>query len=372
MKRPIRVAYVSHFDHYRMGGQQSMLALIENLDRERFIPMVICPGPGELSERLKALDCPAYFVELGPIKPKHIYKFFKNISAIKRILKYDKIDIIHPDHERDALVCGLAQRNLQAKMVWHLRLTRPNNLDKINSSFADKIIGISEGTRRRVPENQSDKFVKIYNGVDCDKFRPTDRTGIRQKLGLPPTRFIITFVGQITPGKGVFDLLSAAKIMKGRLEDDRLPLMLFIGTERDEETMQLFCDRIRSFGIGDVVRHIPQQTNIHEWMQASEALTLPSHEGVEGMGRVIFEAMATGATAVGTDISGVREAISQETGFLVPEQSPDRLATAFMKLINDPALLDSMQHSARRRACETFDIKKHAREVERVYLNLIQ
>jgi glycosyltransferase involved in cell wall biosynthesis len=372
MNKLIKVLYVSHFDHLRMGGQKSMFSLIENLDRDKFLPLAICPRPGELSDRLSDIGCKSYFVDLCPIKPKNTIRFFSNIREIHRILKNDDIDIIHPDHERDAMACGLAKKRSNTKMVWHIRLTRKNNLDKINSSLADAIIGISEGTRHRVPPQQEQKFRKIFNGVDCEVFAPAGRTEVRQKLGLPPDRFIISFVGQLNPGKGIFDLLSAAKIINGRMDDEKLPLILFIGTEENQEVLSRFNKNIRSMGIDSLVRHIPQQSNIHEWMQASEIITLPSHEGVEGMGRVIFEAMATQAAAVGADISGLREAISPETGITVPEKSPDRLAQALMRLINNPGELRSKQDAARRRAQEHFDIKKHARNVERVYLDILR
>jgi glycosyltransferase involved in cell wall biosynthesis len=354
-----------------MGGQKSMVALIENLDRTRFTPLAICPRPGELSDKLAEIDCKSYFVPLCPIKPRNTLRFLNNIKEIHRILRKDDIDIIHPDHERDAMVCGLSKKRCAARMVWHLRLTRKNNLDKMNSGFADAIIGISEGTRQRVPQQHQHKFRKIFNGVDCELFRPADRKELRRRLDLPADRFVISFVGQLNPGKGIFDLLAAAKIINGRIDDDRLPLMLFIGTPASGYVMDNFRNRIRSMGIENLVRHVPQQDNIHEWMQASEVITLPSHEGVEGMGRVLFEGMATEAAAVATDISGVREAVSTETGILVPESSPDRLARAFISLIDNPGQLVSMQKAARRRAIERFDIKKHAREVERVYLDLL-
>src|SRR5438552_18166250 len=65
----IRVAFVSHQSHMRMGGQRSMALLIEHLDRHVVEPLAICPGPGELSDHLLALHCPAVHIPLYHIKP---------------------------------------------------------------------------------------------------------------------------------------------------------------------------------------------------------------------------------------------------------------------------------------------------------------
>ena len=68
--RPIRVAFVSHQSHLRMGGQHSMTLLIEHLDRAVVEPIAICPGPGELTDHLTALGCPVVHIPLHHIKPR--------------------------------------------------------------------------------------------------------------------------------------------------------------------------------------------------------------------------------------------------------------------------------------------------------------
>ena len=67
---PVRVAFVSHYSHLRMGGQRSMALLIEHLDRRVVTPLAICPEPGELANHLARLDCPVMHVPLQPIKPR--------------------------------------------------------------------------------------------------------------------------------------------------------------------------------------------------------------------------------------------------------------------------------------------------------------
>jgi len=89
------------------------------------------------------------------------------------------------------------------------------------------------------------------------------------------------------------------------------------------------------------------------------------------MSRVLHEAMACGAVPIATDIRGNREALTAETGILVPERQPAALAHALRELSSDPTRLVRMRDAAERRARELFDITAHARGVERFWLDVL-
>src|SRR5438132_13944243 len=97
----IRVAFVSHQSHMRMGGQRSMALLIEHLDRRVVTPLAICPGPGELTDHLRALDCPVVHVPLYPIKPRTLGRVWASARRIRALLRAQCIDVIAPDAPRD-------------------------------------------------------------------------------------------------------------------------------------------------------------------------------------------------------------------------------------------------------------------------------
>jgi glycosyltransferase involved in cell wall biosynthesis len=349
-----------------------MSNLIENLDKSKFMPYCIMPSPGELSEKLERLGCKCYYVPLPTIKPKHYSQIPATVRYIRKLIKSEKFDFIHPDFEADVFLCGLAKLGTGCKMVWHVRLTTKYAKDMIHQRLADGFIGISEGTKQRFANKiiNSDRFRVIYNGVDCSLFVPVDNIiAARRKLGLPEDRFILLFTGQIKPGKGIYDLANALAILKK--DGKQIPYTVFVGwAPNNNELLQLKQIISENQLDGDVLI-IPRQKNIHEWMQASDVLTLPSHDQVEGMGRVLFEAMACGAAVIGTDTSGLREALTKETGLLIPEKSPESLAWAIEKMMGDERKLDEMKLNARKRAVDVFDIRIHARKVEEFYYHLL-
>jgi glycosyltransferase involved in cell wall biosynthesis len=374
VSRPIRVAFVSHLPHLRMGGQRSMVLLIEYLDRAVIEPMVICPAQGELSDHLAAIGCPVAYIPLYHIKPRTARAVWRSSRRIRALLHERAIDIIAPDAPRDALTCGLAKLGTPTRMIWFVRLTTRHNLDRILERLSDGMIGVSEATRRRFSAGQrvAGRYRTIFDGADMERFRPADdRAALRRALDLPADRFVLVFVGQVKEAKGVLDVVDAMGALAAAHGPARRPLLLIIGTPDPPAILEEIARRARALGVAEDVRVLPQQSDIERWLQAADVLVSGSHENTEGLSRVLFEAMACGAVPVATDIQGNREALTPETGVLVAERSPEAMARAVSELMAAPAeRLAALRAAGLRRARETFDIRRHARQVEAFFLEM--
>jgi glycosyltransferase involved in cell wall biosynthesis len=371
----MRVAFVSHHPHLNMGGQRSMVLLIEHLDRSAIEPLVICPGPGPLTDHLAALGCPVVYIPLHHIKPRTLAAVWRSSRAIRALLRERSIDIIAPDAPRDALTCGLAKISTGTKMVWFVRLTAPHNLDRILERMADGMIGVSEGTRRRFSSapRVASRYRTIFDGVDFAQFAPVaDRAALRRALDLPVDRFLLLFVGQIKEGKGVLDIVDAMGLLAGSNQPGPKPLLLMIGTPIPPAILDEVARRARANGAEPDVRVLPQQSGIQRWIQAADVLVSGSHEDTEGLSRVLFEAMACGTIPVATDIRGNREAVGSETGILVPQREPAALAAAVTDLMTAaPERLARLRVAGRQHAQTHFDIREHARAVEAFYREVL-
>ena len=357
-----------------MGGQRSMVLLIEHLNRRVVEPMVVCPGPGELADHLQTLDCPVAYIPLYHIKPRTLARVWGSSRRLRRLLRERQVDIVAPDASRDAVTCGLAKLGTPTKMVWFIRQTAHYALDPLLERLADGMIGDSNDAGRRFSRaaRASGKFRAIWGGVDLHRFRPADdRTAARLALGLPSDRSLLTFVGQVKREKGVLDLVDAMGLLGRELPPERLPLLLVIGTPGPPTIVEEIRRRAAAGGVAGSVRMLPQQDNAHEWLRAADLLVSASHQDTEGMSRVLYEAMACGAVPIATDIRGNREAVTAETGVIVPERSPLDLARAVRSLLDDPVRLARMRAQAVQRARERFDIALHARGVERFYAEVL-
>jgi len=361
------ILFISHYPDLSMGGQKSMYLLIQQMNLDEYSAFAVTPEIGELSNELEKIGCKTYFIKFGSVKPKNFFTIIKNIFSLLRIIKKHNIHIIHSDQERATFFCGIAAKIAGIKMIWHIRVTAPYNLDKYNSKLASQIIGISHATKNRLKDfNVDDKFTVVFNGVNCEIFKPIEnKLVLLNELNLPNDRPIILFAGQLKTGKGIFDILESIKIIKE--QNKYFPLFIFIGKYNDENTQHKFESQIAEYDIENYVAVYPFQKEIQKLMQCTDFLLLPSHEGVEGMGRVVFEAMACGKPVIGTNISGVKEAITESTGLLVPPCSPTELAKGINSLLSLESISEKYMIECRNHALKNFDIKQHALNIQSIY-----
>jgi len=353
-----------------MGGQRSMALLVEHLDRRVITPLAICPGPGPLTDHLTALDCPVVHVPLHPIKPRTLPLVWRTSRSIRALLGERRIDVLAPDAPRDALTCAVAKLGTDTKLVWFVRLTAPDRLDPILERLADGLIGDSDATRERFSRSPrvTARYRTIVGGADLRRFRPPeDRAALRHELGLPAEGSVLLFVGQVTKPKGILDIVDAL----GLLPEPR-PCLLIVGTPHPPAIEAEIEARARARGAWANIRVLGQREDAYRWMQAADVLVSGSYQDTEGMSRVLYEGMACGAVPVATDIRGNRDAVTPDTGLLVPERSPADLARALTLLLAHPQRLAELRAAGARRVRDAFDIRLHARRVESFCLELVR
>ena len=86
---------------------------------------------------------------------------------------------------------------------------------------------------------------------------------------------------------------------------------------------------------------------------------------------VIVEAMQFDKPVVSTQWRGIPSVVSaDESGFLVPIKSPERVAEKLELLINDPALRSKMGAAGRRIFEEEFSIERFYERMEAAFVQL--
>lgn len=175
-------------------------------------------------------------------------------------------------------------------------------------------------------------------GVDLSRFRLS---------ALPPLDrgLVFTMVARLDRAKGVLEFCEAAKRIKSRSDQVRFVLVGPPGNVTAGEIAAASC------GAVDLVGEL---ADIRPTLQATHVLVLPSY--VEGMPRVVLEALATGRPIITTDISGARETIDERVnGVLVPPGHVDALVEAMESFRRRPDLIPSMARASRLKAERRFD-----------------
>lgn len=200
--------------------------------------------------------------------------------------------------------------------------------------------------------------VTHYNGVDLTGFPVTgsdDGT-------------TILHVGRLVEKKGTALLLAAFARVRTAHPAARL---VIIGDGPLRAPLRRLAGQL---GLGEAVEFLgPQpQSVVGRWMRRSAVLAVPSltaRDGdAEGLPNVVVEAAASGLVVVGSNHSGIPEAIVDgQTGFVVPQGEVEPLAARLIELLSSLELRRSMGAAARALAEARFDRQTQVERLERLY-----
>jgi len=200
---------------------------------------------------------------------------------------------------------------------------------------ANKITTVAHSVAMELREyglNSKDVEV-IGNGVDEKIFTP-----IKNKVD---EKYIL-YSGRLDYRKGLFDLIESSKIIC-----QVHPELSFVITGKGILIDKL-KRRVNESGLKNnfnFVGFVSREKLIQLYQQAT-IYVLPSH--YEGLPTVLLEAMACGCPVVATSVSGNLDVLTQDhDGILVPPKSPDKIAEAVLKLLDDEKMRNTLGINAR-------------------------
>jgi len=360
-----KILFVEHTAEMAGGGQQSLLVLLQRIDRTRFAPMVVLPEPGKLAGHLDRLAVPYRIIPFGTLRGLDILKAAGVVRRLVRVMREEGVDIVHTNASRSTFYAGLAARCSGIPLVWHVRIaSREPVYDRFLYALASRVIAISRAVAGRFPWDRGRKVTVVYNGLDPNLYESGGRAEKRADSGLPG-KVVIGLIGRIEPDKGGDKLIRALR----KAREDGAGLHLLIVGERTPYRKDLERQAAR-LGLSGTVTFAGYREDIPGVMSSVDILALPSR--TEAFGRVLIEAMACGKPVVAFAVDAVPEIVEDGvTGLLVPFGDVDALADAMRKLADDPALRLRMGEKGRERVREYFSLREHARRVELLYEEIL-
>jgi glycosyltransferase involved in cell wall biosynthesis len=107
-------------------------------------------------------------------------------------------------------------------------------------------------------------------------------------------------------------------------------------------------------------------------MAAMDIFVMPSVHESETFGIAAIEAQAMSIPVVASRIGGVPEAVLENrTALLVPPRDAGALSQAIMRLIEEPALYQSMSREGRSFVKRSYDWHRNAGRIEALYAQLL-
>jgi glycosyltransferase involved in cell wall biosynthesis len=232
--------------------------------------------------------------------------------------------------------------------------------NRIASYLSDRVVAVSGDSAHiacTVERAPARKVLVIRNGVDLVEF--PERPRRRANRG-----FRAINVAGLNGAKGQADLLRAVRAVVDVEPSFRLD---FVGDGPLRNELTSLRDEL---GLAEHVRFLGLRDDVREQLAAADAFVLASVS--EGLSISLLEAMAAGLPTIATRVGGNPEVVVHgRTGLLVPPRSPASLAEALLELIRDPERARHMGQAGRRRAEESFDVRRVVNTYEELYLSIL-
>ena len=194
----------------------------------------------------------------------------------------------------------------------------------------------------------------IENGVDEKKFIPAD-----EKKG-----YYVLYVGRLSYGKGLFELLDAAK----KTVNSNIKFYL-VGKGELEKKLK---ERIIKEDLGAKVKLLGKLSHdelVEIYQNATIFLFLSYYEGFP---TVVLEAMSSGLPVLVSDIEAHNNFIEDgKNGILVEKGSSDDVAKKIEILLNDVNLRTQLGNNARKSIEKKFTWDILSKKFEKIYEKLL-
>lgn len=329
--------------------------------------------------REKGVDVCAVADEYFPVRTartflsRHIQLFAYDPRPIIEALRRHRPHLIDMDHEPYSLPCAeiIALRNLFAPQTPIVMQTAQNIFKNYPPPFSlferralRQIAGAymcSLTVKEVLDRKHFHKPQRVVPfGVDLEQFRFHQRE--RKNV------LTVGYVGRLLPAKGLSTLIDALWQIKN--ESWRL-LVVGDGEERInlERGLRERGLRDRAELVGAV--HYDETPDYFRQIDVLVVPTVTTNKIREQFGRVIVEAMASGAPVIGSTCGAIPEVVG-DAGLIFAENNPNALAAELLKMLRNDDLRRDLAIAGRRRVEENYTWERVAEGIFDLYCEVLE
>lgn len=327
-----------------------------------------------------------------PAGTKNPLKMALNIPTLVRLIKDERVDLIHARSRAPAWVAYAAARatgkgfvttyhgaynGKSAPKILYNSVMARGDVVIANSLFTAELI-------QKVHRIEPSRLRVIHRGTNFEAFSPEkvgpDRVErIRRGWLTSPDDRIVLLAGRLTPWKGQKVLIEAASLLRDRGYRD--VVFILAGDPQGREGYVAELDRmISEANLGSIVRRVGHVTDMPAALAASALVTVPSTEP-EAFGRVAVEAQAMGVPVVVSNLGAVPETVlappqvkpEQRTGWRVEPGNAADLAAALASALDLKASArQALANRARKHVEAQFSLDRMVGDTLDCYIALLE
>ena len=362
------VLFVHFGDPWIRGSERVLLDTFRQLDRSRFTPVLWC----NTDIFAEAARCEGIYTRrsdfqcyLQPWSPPFSWREYRRlVSSARALIKEQNIGIVHVNSAAPTQFMLPAARFSGIPILTHLHahaLRRTRYVTALH--LVDRLLGVSSSVLQDFVEDgiSPARIDVLSNGIDPERLVTGNRANLRASLGFGRDDIVIAVVGSLIYRKG-HDILFRALHHIGRMDPALHVLIIGDGPLRAS---------IENLGRDPRFHFLGECSDVGAILRDTvDLLVVPSRR--EAFGLVIAEAGFFGIPAIGSNVDGIPEVISdEETGILIPPEDDLRLAAAIIRLAKDRALRLRMGRAARSRVLANFMIRETVKKLEHIYESIL-
>lgn len=207
-------------------------------------------------------------------------------------------------------------------------------LNRILTPMTDAFIAVADSHGEFL--NRFERFPKskvhvIRNGVDCERFAPSDknRADVRTELGLDVNTPLVGIVAALRSEKNHALLVRAAAKLRDRHPDLH---WMVVGDGPERERIEQLAEEL---SVGDRIHLLGTRHDTPRLVSALDVFTLCSLNEASPVS--ILEALSSEVPVAATDVGSVSESIvAGQTGVLFESQDFNGMVQAIGGLLDDP------------------------------------
>lgn len=355
----MRILYV--IDDLGPGGaERRFVQLIKRLNPQSFETMVVLLTDIVHYEEIYGLETEV--VKLDRRVKKDPLIFFRLFAVCRRW----KPDVVHSWGSMSAVYAGPVAKMLRVKLINAMiagapaRLTANQRIRRMFTFPLSDIIQSNSYAGLEAYDVPQKKRSMIHNGFDFARMSALkEPDAVRAELGVR-TRYVAGMVAGFRHHKDYDSLVSAAQEVLRKRDD---VTFVCVGGGPDLE-------RIKKLAEADErIIFTGNRSDVESIVNALDIGILSTYG--EGISNSIMEYMAAGKPVIASEGGGTRElVVDGETGFLVPQKSPDRLAEKIEELLDDAGLRAKMGLMGKQMIQREFSIERMTSEHIQLYERL--
>lgn len=286
-----------------------------------------------------------------------------NLIKIIKIIKKEKIDIIHSHHRMTTMLAKIASKFIKVKVIHtqHLCIEDKFKLTRLALKNIDVITVSNEAKRILVEKSKLDgqKIKTIYNTVEVKvNLEEIDERLVELKK---EGYFIVSQISRVVDYKGVYDFV---KVAKETIKINNNIKFVFIGDGPEREKLQLCID---NEGLSQHILLLGSKNNVIEHLRYIDLFILCSY--IEGLPLTPIEAFSQSIPVIGTNIGGTNEEIVDGVnGYLVSTKDIDGFKEKILYLYNNRELLRNMGKKAYNTYVNEFNETRYVEEHRKIYI----